>query len=82
LETTFEGPGLNETQKKFVKDETDDGFCISVELRIRKMNDAELNEPERRVRSYHRPTDQIITIGEGESAQNFKFRRIHDEDST
>jgi hypothetical protein len=32
------------------------------------MNDAELNDPERRVRSYDCPTDQIITIGDDDTA--------------
>jgi predicted nucleotidyltransferase len=32
------------------------------------MNDAELNEPDRRLRSYHCPTDQIITIGDKDIA--------------
>jgi DNA replication protein DnaC len=73
---------MDEKQKEFAKDEADDGFCISVELRIRKMNDAELNEPERRIRSYYCPTDQIVTIGDGDAAQNFKFKRIHDEETT
>ena len=73
-----------EQDKKFKAPdvETEAESAIRILLRIRKMTEAERNEPDRRQVCYEWNGDQIIKINQDEVPRYYKFKYIYGEDDS